>query len=80
MLAPDLKMGRKDTPLEKSSFRRSSIPRNIPINKKVNTGSNGKFPIAVSTKPLNKSVVFQITESPKMKRLYFVSGFNLLIH
>ena len=80
MLAPDLKMGKKGTPLEKSSFRRSSIPRNIPINKKAKTGSNGKFPIAVSTKPLNKSDVFQITESPKMKRLYFVSGFNLFIH
>ena len=80
MLAPDLKMGRKDTPLEKSNFRRSSIPRNMPINKKANTGSKGKFPIAVSTRPVNSNNVFQITESPKMKRLYFVSGFNLLIH
>ena len=80
ILAPDLKMGKNDKPLEKSSFRRSSIPRNMPINKKAKTGSKGNFPIAVSTKPLSKSVVFQITESPKMKRLYFVSGFNLLIH
>ena len=80
MLAPDLNIGINETPLAKSSFLRSSIPRYIPINKNAKTGSNGKLPIAVSTRPVNKRDVFQITESPNMKKLYFVSGFNLLIH
>ncbi len=77
MLAPDLKMGKKDTPFEKSNFRRSSIPRNIPINKNAKTGKSGNLPIAVSTKPVNKSDVFQIIESPKIKSAYFVSGFKI---